>query len=227
MATPTYATTSEKVILAQVRLELNLTDGTADNLLLRRYIKQALTELRTPLMFTRKEETLQVYEDKVQLPDNFVRFDKPGSIYISGMTNPETETQAGGINSFPVGGNNAFFSGDPSGANQPPTWFPFFQQVGNTLYFSPGSSVEEIKISYTAVNTDEEGNWIIPANYERAISAYSKWKYAQTFSREFNADIRGEYFTEWRNSKRYLKGLENLQNDSDRQLTAIIMNRII
>ena len=56
MATPTYETTTEKAILAQARLELGLNDGTAEVLLLRRYLKQGLKELRTPLMFKKDEQ---------------------------------------------------------------------------------------------------------------------------------------------------------------------------
>lgn len=59
MATPTYETTTEKAILAQARLELGLNDGTAEVLLLRRYLKQALKELRTPLMFKKDEQDLR------------------------------------------------------------------------------------------------------------------------------------------------------------------------
>lgn len=227
MATPTYSTTTERAILAQARLELGLNDGTAEVLLLRRYLKQALKELRTPLMFIRREATLQVENGSVELPDDFVSFQKFGSIYITNGAGPNGGLQNGATGTYPAASYNAFFSSDPERVDLPNNWFPTFQINGNILYFSPGSNVSEIKITYTAVNTDEEGSWLIPENYERTLVAYCKWKFAQTFFREYTESIRAEYRQEWIVGRRNLKGIENLLSDTDRQLTTLLMNRIV
>ena len=226
MATPTYATTTEKAILAQARLELGLNDGTAEVLLLRRYLKQALKELRTPLMFKKDEQILESNNGVFDLPDNFVSFQKSGSIYISNGGNNGEGMQNGSTGTYPVAGSSPFYSFNPEKQNNPNNWFPTFQVNDGLLYFSPAANVTEIKIAYTAVRTDENGYWIIPENYERTLVAYCKWKYSQTFFREYTQDIRSEYRQEWVTGRRNLKGIENLLTDADRQLMTILMNRI-
>lgn len=227
MATPTYETTSERAILAQARLELGLNDGTAEVLLLRRYLKQGLKELRTPLMFKKDEATLESNNGVFELPDNFVSFTKSGSIYISNAGVNEEGLQNGATGTYPLPSNSPFYSFDPSSNTNPSNWFPSFQINDGLLYFSPGSNVTEIQIAYNAVRTDENGYWIIPSNYERTLVAYCKWKYSQTFFREYTQDIRAEYRSEWITGRRSLKGIENLMTDSDRQLTSILMNSIL
>jgi hypothetical protein len=230
MATPTYATTTEKAILAQARLELGLNDGTAEVLLLRRYLKQALKELRTPLMFKKDEQILTSTNGVFDLPDNFVSFTKGGSIYITNGNIPDQDGGGfsnGSTNTYPLASNNPFYSFDPSNNTNPSNWFPSFQVNDGMIYFSPGSNVTEIAIAYNAVRTDADGYWIIPANYERTLVAYCKWKYSQTFFREYTQDIRAEYKSEWISGRRNLKGMENLLTDTDRQLTTILMGSIL
>jgi hypothetical protein len=219
MATGTFSYISIDQVVAETLLELQLLNGTAERSLIKRFIKQVIDGLYTNDMIISKEATLTSDNNIFELPDDFISMTHPRSVAIIDGTQGTSGT-------YPLVSNNPFFSGPPSGGGDL-IYTSYMQVVGNKIYLNDGIDASSIKIAYNAVNTDQNGSPLIPASYERCLVAYSKWKYAQSFSREFDANLRMEFRAEYLTEKRTLRGRANLLSDSDRQILTNIMNRIV
>jgi len=218
MATGTFSYISIDQVVAETLLELQLLNGTAERSLIKRFIKQVIDGLYTNDMIISKEATLTSDNNIFELPDDFISMTHPRSVVIIDGTN-------GTDGNYPLVSNNPFFTGPPSGGDL--VYTSYMQVVGNKIYLNPGINATTIKIAYNKVNTDQNGSPLIPASYERCLVAYSKWKYAQSFNREFDANLRMEFRAEYLTEKRTLRGRANLLSDSDRQILTNIMNRIV
>lgn len=143
------------------------------------------------------------------------------SVYVdSTLSTPNNGGFGTSSGTYPVAGRDPFFAGKTGQKDDPNNWFPTYQIVDGTIYFNPNSNVESIEIAYRAVKTE------IPADYERMVIAYIKWKYAQAYRREFTQYDRQEFQMEYIKQKRSLKGQEKLLDSHDREITTAIMNKI-
>lgn len=219
MATGKFSYISIDQVVAEALFELQLLNGTAERSLIRRFIKQAIDGMYTNDMIIAKEATLTSDNNVFELPDDFISMTHPRSVAI-------IDGSDGSSGSYPLVSNNPFFAGPPSGLGDL-IYTSYMQVVGNKIYFNDGVNASSIKIAYNAVNTDENGSPLIPADYERCLVAYAKWKYAQSFPREFEVNLRMEFKSEYITQKRTLKGRTNLLSDSDRQILTNIMNKIV
>lgn len=219
MASGTFNYISFDYIVAEVKLELQLINGTAEDSLVKRLAKQVVSSLYTDDLIIKKETTLTSDDNVFELPTDFVSMTHVRSVAVTEAGNQES-------GNYPLISANAFFTGSPGGTGDL-VYTSFMQVVGNKLYFNAGSNISEIKIAYNGLNVDQNGFPLIPAAYERAIVSYCKWKYAQAFPREFDANLRNEFQSEYRVQYRTVKGRAKLLSDSDRQILTNIMNRIV
>lgn len=219
MASGTFDYISFDYIAAETKLELQLVNGTAEDSLIKRLAKQVVSSLYTDDLIIKKEMTLTSDDNVFELPQDFVSMTHVRSVAVTEAGNQES-------GNYPLISANAFFTGSPGGVGDL-VYTSFMQVVGNKIYFNAGSNINEIKIAYNGLNLDQNGFPLIPAAYERCVVAYCKWKYAQAFPREFDANLRNEFQSEYRIQYRTVKGRAKLLSDSDRQILTNIMNRIV
>ena len=219
MASGSFNYISFDYIVAEVRQELQLFNGTAENSLIRRLAKQVVGSLYTDDLIIKKEVVLTSEDNTFELPDDFISMTHQRSVAIIEASDQES-------GSYPLISANPFFTGAPGGTGDL-VYTSYMQVVGKRIYFNTGSNVTQIKVAYNGLNTDENGNPLIPAAYERAIIAYCKCKYAQAFHREFDANLRKEFKSEYTTEYRTVKGRAKLLSDSDRQILTNVMNRIV
>lgn len=219
MASGTFDYISFDYIAAETKLELQLVNGTAEDSLIKRLAKQVVSSLYTDDLIIKKEITLTSDDNVFELPQDFISMTHPRSIAITEADNQES-------GNYPLISANPFFTGTPGGTGDL-VYTSYMQVVGNKIYFNAGSNISQIKVAYNGLNLDQNGFPLIPAAYERCVVSYCKWKYAQAFPREFDANLRNEFQSEYRIQYRTVKGRAKLLSDSDRQILTNIMNRIV
>lgn len=219
MASGTFNYISFDYIVAQVGLELQLINGTAEDSLIRRLAKQVVASMYTDDLIIKKEITLTSSNNIFELPQDFISMTHERSVSII-----EASDQDSG--NYPLISANPFFTGAPGGTGDL-VYTSYMQVVGDKIYFNTGSNVSQIKVAYNGLNLDQYGYPLIPVAYERVVVAYCKWKYAQAFFREFDVNLRNEFQSEYRVQYRTVKGRVKLLSDSDRQVLTNIMNRIV
>ena len=221
MASATFDTITIAQVVAQTKLELGLFNSTAEDSLIKRLTIQCLKGLRTPMTIIRKQAFLTSEDGTFELPSDFISMTAQNSIKV-------INGAQGMAGTSPIPSMNPFFDKTSMDSPNNNVFYlsSMFQIVGNKIYFSPNINVTEIAIAYNGVNTDEEGLPVIPADYERMLVAYNRWKFYTAFFREYPANLRAETYAEYRQQKREFKGKDNLLTDADRQVLTNYMNQL-
>ena len=59
----------------------------------------------------------------------------------------------------------------------------------------------KMQLEYVGLNTDSEGNFIIPDDWERMLVAYIGWKYTRRYAQNFGVAVMQNYQREYQNQK--------------------------
>ena len=119
-------------------------------------INQAISSMKTSAKLVNKTQEITVYDSKFTLPEDFYKFLSLGNCGLlkQGGTTPYCEDID-------------------------------FQIQGTTLIFRrPVSDGTKVLLEHRGLYTDEHGNYVVPADWERMLVAYIGWKYCR---RHFNA----------------------------------------
>lgn len=221
MSVGTFDTVTEEYLISTAKMELKLANSTLDDALLKSYLLQAMKDLRLWYTFLQDWCTVEIDEyGRGKLPCGFVKFIKPGSVYV---TNPDDASAPGG---YAYRGNSPFPQSNPAeGWYQCP--IALYQVIGGYLQFQENAGIEQVMIGFIKVRTDSDGNILYPSAYERCLVAFMKWKYAQTNFQDYPANLREEFRNEWVNGRRWLKGSENEPDAGEKELMSIYMNTLV
>jgi hypothetical protein len=209
-------------------LEMRMTNSTLDKSLVRNYLWQAIKESTTPLNFEQKWCVMSVTDSRALLPDDFVMLNKWGGVYLNpnGSAEEDESPFSNSQGGYAAPGAGAFPLGSPDGWNNLLN-ITLYQVIDNYIVFNTDADIEEVKISYLGLRTNELGEIVIPSSHERMLSTYCKAKIAESYYDVYPANLRNEWKTEYGRLKRYHNGQENLMTQQDREFLTIIMNRMV
>jgi hypothetical protein len=73
---------------------------------------------------------------------------------------------------------------------------------GNTLIFlSKKEDGLKINLQYYGLNTDSDGMFVIPDDWERMLVAYIGWKYTRRYAKDFGVAVMQNYQREYQTQK--------------------------
>lgn len=220
MAYPTYDTVPLSQVIADTKMELRIENGTPEDVYIKRYIKTCVNAMSTAQDYLEKTATLDISDNFIAvLPCDFVKFDRPcpivftsnGSVPHSGYFSYFQVTYTGG----------PFLTATPFNPNLANWGWPTVQVQGGNLYFSNNIGATECTISYLAINTDDNGQIVIPKHNMRAIVAGATFMYKRSINQPYQ-----DYQREWFLGKRDAKGESNLPDSLEQQRLIYIWNSL-
>jgi len=226
MSSPTYEFSSLRKILARSKVRLGIENTNTYDFFLKDCIIEAAKKMDTREDLIEKTAELEITDDFTAcLPSDFVKFDR-GQGILSPLVFAEGENEV-------VYPNNAFLT--PIFTNAPfincaPSQYPIGYQPtiniqNGIIYFSNNVTTRACRISYLAVNLEENGDVKIPENNARAILNYAMWQWSLANDEPKTKWI--EYKTTWVNSKLARRGQSRLLDTFERDRMYRIMNEVI
>ena len=213
MALPTYEYITIDRILAEVKIDLDI-QGSLSDIRLVRWIIEAVDEMSTLWDYVENEAFLDInpHTGIAILPCDFVRFDRPNPIILTHAGLPDTSTYADNYGLTYTGG--AFLKSQRCSAT--------VQVQDGKLYFSTGISEGQCKISYLAVNVDEDGSVKVPIMNKRPVIAYCGYKWLRASNGR--GDLMLDYKAEWTQGKLDRRGKAAVLDSLQKQQMSRIMN---
>lgn len=225
MSSPTYEFTTLKKLIARTKVRLKIEHLNTDDLFIKDCIVEAASIMGTEQDFIQKTATLEITSDfTALLPFDFFEFNRGNT-----ENPPLVFTQNGEVlNTISTGYTSAVFTDSPFVTSSPFTANPIdiasLNIQNGVIYFSNNINATECKISYLAVNYDENGDIKIPQNNSRAIMNYamSEWGLANGLP---NGQV-AEYRKIWTQGKLEQRGRSKLLDTFKRERMYRIMNSI-
>ena len=225
----TYDYISLDTLVAAAKMRLGLKDTNADDIYLKDLAIDGTKRIRGLQSFVQAQAQIPIENLKAKLPTGFIKLNKPNAIVFvnaDGTMNTSNIYQ-------PVYVDNPFFENDPTSIANPDQarggyrFLPTYQIVGQYIYFSASVTADYVMISYLSQNVDENGDIRIPEIYQIAVVPYICWQYAKTFYDRFPMGIIQMYEGEYNQNKVAIRGIANMPDAAQNQLTSFKMNTIV
>lgn len=202
-------------------MRLAIRDTTEHDLFIADLINACVKRVRNLGTMTPAIAQLQIVNGKAKLPLGFIRFNhKFPIVYVN--ANGSLVNRGPTV---PLYINNAFYTNLDNGS----PWIcgGTLTLVGGYLFFSNEITATHVKIAYLSTALDNDGNLLIPAIAEDAITAFVCWNFTRTYGKEYDAYTKASYEKEWKQGKQALKGIFNGNQGYDLPLIWHTMNSII
>lgn len=203
MEVGSYATKSQRDIVAAVKMRLRL-ETTDDDLLLMDFVNEGVSRLDTLGNYTQKEGCFDVCDGKVKLPNGYheliaFRFGTEDGTCGNGLYASLPYIKGCGCNINTVSGANVYnYKGTAV-------------IVGDYLVFHTTPTFTKIFMSWEGLNVDEDGFFLIYDLYTICLINYARWQYAQVYPEKY-----GQMIDRWErdfvNQKARVRSLEQLQS---------------
>lgn len=221
----TFGKITADYIVAGAKMKLRIKDSSEDDLYLSDLVNLGVKRIRNLGTLIPAISQIPVVNLKAKLPIGFSKFVHPYPIIF-------TDSQGGVLMQGSVAPNfvnNAFFTDSPfKNSNVITAYGGTVTMVDGYLFFGTNiGSATHVKIAYLSTSLDNDGNILIPAIAEDAITAFVCWNYTRTYSDKYSALIMQSYELEWKKGKQHLKGIFNGPQGYDTMLIAYEMNAMV
>lgn len=224
MSYAAFEYTSVKKILAETKIQLGIINSTTEDIALTMWIIEGANEMMTLKELVELTAVLPIDGFKAQLPCEFVRFDKSGSIVFT--TNGQVDCSSWISNWSVVYTGGPFISCSPFNNDFVSNCgVPVINVQDGYIYFSNNVDAEECTISYQGLNVTEDGDVKIPAVNGRPIRAYASGQYG--LANGMRGDIIQSYLTTWTNGKLHRRAKAAIPDAFQRQQISRTMHSLL
>lgn len=240
-----YDTISSKFVLAGVKMRLQLSNTTSEDMYLTDIINNGIKRLRNNSTMIPTQATIPIYDFKAQLPDGFIKFSKSLPIRLYSPTATLDESLFGysltsedaitavtttlGVatqrvfaqsanNTIPIFLNGSFYDGLGGNAIEGiDKLSPYItiEIVNGCMYFSSNCDFPYVKISYLSGNMDENGDLLVPSYCEAALTEFVLWIYKSDNADKYPAYIIQQHELSWKNGKAHCRAIAAMPNSED------------
>lgn len=135
-------------------------------------IYQAIRSHKTRKKYKQYHRTLEVYDDKIELPDGWFKLDY---IYICGSTSKDNKKLCPDID--------------------------YYVQDNYIIFCETKTDGSKYEVWYQALNRDEHDEIVIPDDWERMLVSYIGWKYTRRYAKEYPAYVMQSFQREYQTQK--------------------------
>ena len=228
-----YNTISISDVISRAKMSLRLNTSEND-LFLEVLGREALGSLSALSQLSKKQCCLTFEGQSAKLPDDFVRYLAfKVDIENTATNNPITDQILNGCQMFLYADAN-FLEECGCNSNGALGWTTGgFQITDGYLHFNSSNTIASNTLAYMGLNLDDKGKPVVYERYERAVAAYMCYKYAMSFSEDFNQYVINEYKKEWTAQKSLMVGrdaarsFQNEKREIQNMWNAMLVSRIV
>jgi len=221
------STISIDQVISSVQADLGIMGDNSYSIVIEKWINEAIRHTGTNQLFVKRPAILTLQDGRACLPVGFrkllgIRAKAPYTITTPGGTEEQR------IRYLPMLYLDTPFLNE-CGVTVTETneqhglgyrnYLSSFQIVGNDIVANGAiPDGTEIQISYLGFSVDEDCMLIIHSDFERALSAYARYKFWTAFPErkpQFSMTLMQDAKREWINQKKWLKGLATSQEFND------------
>lgn len=199
-----YIKITEVVARAKAQLRLSSAE---DDARLQIFIEEGARSLGTLSVFRENYDTIDVVDNKAELPCGFYKFlgvrpvDEDGC-YCNDLTYVDTifANQC-----CCDSGSTASILRNCCGYEM------LFKIIGNYIHLHSPTTATKLQLAWLGYNTNDEGLIMIEARYERALANYAMWMEALSPGSSISRDMRNEYRDIWIAQKEMIRGQDQVR----------------
>lgn len=220
---PIFNYISCEEVISRIKIQLRIQDTSEHDFFLEILLREGLGSLNALTQLQKKQCCLEVEDNKMKLPGDFVKLIafRPKTW----ITNTDTDN----INTC---GRSVYADFDflnncgcsTSGVSR------FGYQINKGfIFFNSDTGITQGEIAYLGLWLDDEGKRVIHERYERGLTAYACWKFSLSWYEKYNQYIIESYHREWVNQKEKLYS-EDRKADHDlhrREISEILRAWIV
>lgn len=181
-------------VIAHIKLQLNVTHTTEYDDYFTIQINEGLRHLDCLSLLVKKTCQVEICDNKAELPCGFVRL-------LAARTNGDNWGQM-------IYSDLKFLARSGCDTQNVCAYTDTFQINNGYIIFNNITEAESILVAYLGYNTDDNGRLLIYEDYERALVAYSCYKFGLSFFESVPSEVRRDYKSEWINQKAWIKGMD-------------------
>ena len=181
-------------IIARTKLQLNLTNTTQYDDYFTLMISEGIRHLDCLSILTKKVCKVEIQDNKAQLPCGFVRLLAARTVDSDNVWGTMTYSDLKFLNQTGCSTDNIT------------SFMDSFQINNGYIVFNNNTEAATVILGYMGFNVDDDGNIVIYADYERALSSYACYQFALSFFESYPENIRAEYKRTWIAQKNWIKG---------------------
>jgi hypothetical protein len=208
-------------VIASVQADLGIMGDNSYSIVIEKWINEGLRHTGTNQLFVKRPAILTLQDGRAELPVGFrkllgIRAKAPYTITTPGGTAeqrirylPMLYLDTNFINECGITVNDTEVNSQQGLGYR--NYLSSYQIVGNEIVANgtiPDGT--EIQISYLGFSVDEDCMLIIRSDFERALSAYARYKFWTAFPErkpQFSMTLMQDAKREWSNQKKWLKAL--------------------